>query len=740
MASLALAGPPRPLRTLNAGMHGTGSGTRKTRRMSVVRQPRSHTRRELCDRLPATRFRRAYVSAPVHRASQHSRHRQALLPPTVHRSTTPRLSYGASSSAGPPARAAVVSAPPSLAMSVTVTAMAYTPSPQASTPTASTSPLVIRRGRSATPLFLHRTPTYHPHPRSSASMSQLAQPRPPNASMSQLAPNRVPPSTFNRASAPPTSSRGASESMRIRMAERSSSSTEVKHIPKLRAAMDHSAPPSALSRPSTGHCIRPPPTDDCVQPSRASPTPSTSVSASPSPSPLPSLLSSPALVDKDLPPVPSPTEPPTPSEEALDPVFRFPPLPRPSRIPSLRPLSFDAEATIRELEELAASIMSQDTTREAETLAASFKAYGLPTIEINLWRDNEMPAAIPEESSPITPRPLMFTRKDVPFAASPGDSFQSNASLSVPHIVVTDPSTEDLSEQLHRSLPALVSPGGKTEAGQGDDEEELQWVCDYGAWGMSDKGKWRASVGEEESSDHDLSPKSKNTPLPRASIDNTYIYEPMGAPEFLVGSSTSPVVRAMTGYRSHIRPSKRAATEAFRARRRRAAPLALANPAQAEWELETTLANALFLGTSKPPRRPQTAPNTARPRQPTPPSTWLHLKRSMPSTAGADGPPPGRAEDPGVVLHTSTGEGESNRRSDPIPVIPHTLFPSAMFSTHDLHPLRFQEGDRTSQGVPWPSIPAGSGGSGTGSEPSTPRPSGRPRLKSLKGLFKHWSK
>ena len=186
----------------------------------------------------------------------------------------------------------------------------------------------------------------------------------------------------------------------------------------------------------------------------------------------------------------------------MDPEFRFP-LPRPSRIPSLRPLSFDAEATIRELEELAASIMVQDPAREAEKLAASFNAYGLPVIETDLWHDGQMPAAIAEESSPITPRPPKFTQDEGPLTAKAVNSVESNANLSVPHIVVTDPSKE----QLVPSIPSPVSPAEKAEGEQGDGAEELQWVYDYGAWGTSEKGKWKASAGEaeeESNSDHDL--------------------------------------------------------------------------------------------------------------------------------------------------------------------------------------------------------------------------------------------
>ena len=168
------------------------------------------------------------------------------------------------------------------------------------------------------------------------------------------------------------------------------------------------------------------------------------------------------------------------------------------------------------------------------------------------------------------------------------------------------------------------------------------------------------------------------------------------------------MVRATSGYRSCRRPSKHFAPEALRVRRRRPAPLTLANPAQAEVDLETTLAAALFLGPPKPPRRPQTAPNTARARQPTPPSTWLPLKRSLPSNVFRDAPPPSGAADHSVHPNISR-EGEGNWRSDPIPAIPHSPFPSAMFSSHDLRPRKASGRRRAFRGLHSPRAAAETG-------------------------------
>ncbi|KAI1796762.1 hypothetical protein LXA43DRAFT_573524 [Ganoderma leucocontextum] len=750
MASLAPAKTSRPPRTLKTKMHGNGN--RMTRRSSL-RQPRS--RRDLRDH---TRCRRAHVNAPVHRPSQYSQKTQAHLLLTVHRST-PQLSYGAVSSTGPPYHAALVGAPPSLpnTMSAPVVTMTFSPSAQIGASSATTRPLVIRPRRNATPLFLHRTPIFPPRgsppisqlgqPRSSVSTSPLGFGHPRSASTPQLAPARPSPSTCNRASAPPTGSglRSASDSAmgRTRMP-----SSEAPHLPKRCATMDvdGSSPLAPLfSRPSTPTDKRgPAPLHDGSHLSRISPFPSPPSSVSSSPSPLPPSFLSLVHVEKDLPPVPPPTEPATPSEDdVLDPEDTescFPLLERPSRIPNIRPLSYDAEATIRELEELAASIMLQGPVREVEQLAASLKVFGIPHIETDMWRENEMPAAMAEESSPITPRPSQFQQKHT--HARPVDVVQSQARLAVPHIVVTNPSTENLLEQLNRSGSSLKD---------GDETEELLWMEDYGAWGTSEKGKWKAVPGEaedEEAGGHEQPPKAGIFPPTRPSLEKAYIYEPVGAPEFLIGSSTSPVARAASGYRSR-RPSRRSVPDTGRVQRRsrRPGPLVLANPAQADWDLEAQLAASLFLRTPKP-RRPQTSPSTPQNRHQIAPSAWPSLKKSQ----SANGPvtaPTSRPTDP----TTNPVPTDGHRRPGSIPTMPLTPAPappsgSPSASRGANARRRAQgDGDKTLQAVSWPSFPfpfpVGSESEsrgGTSSEPSTPRPSPRPRLKSLKSLFKHWSK
>lgn len=160
-------------------------------------------------------------------------------------------------------------------------------------------------------------------------------------------------------------------------------------------------------------------------------------------------------------------------------------------------MSYDAEATIRELEELAASIMLQDPVREVEQLAASLRGFGIPHIETDLWRENGMPAAIAEESSPITPRPNQFQQIR---------PVQSQGRLAVPHIMVTNPSTESLLDQLNHDGFSLKSRNEE------NDDAEMLWVNDYGAWGTSEKGKWKAVAGEAEDEEEEASGREQVSP------------------------------------------------------------------------------------------------------------------------------------------------------------------------------------------------------------------------------------
>ena len=183
----------------------------------------------------------------------------------------------------------------------------------------------------------------------------------------------------------------------------------------------------------------------------------------------------------------------------------------------------------------------------------------------------------------------------------------------------------------------------------------------------------------------------------------------------------------------------------------------LANSHQVEEDPDMALATALLFGspfkrsTTKSTRRPQTAPHThtqtthssssppaQRSRMPTPPTSWL-TKRGRTGELG-DAPPPlpmnPRANKSTASLAGSLGDGLVSRHSEPLPAMPLPV-PCA---------VREQAEHERGRQMSWASsasasTSAASTATGTSSEPNSPRPGhARPRLKSLKGLFKHWSK
>ncbi|KAI0369213.1 hypothetical protein BV20DRAFT_1053488 [Pilatotrama ljubarskyi] len=403
---------------------------------------------------------------------------------------------------------------------------------------------------------------------------------------------------------------------------------------------------------------------------------------------------------------------PPPPEKAL------PPIPFPSRAPSppvgssdnsrslllpahpyARPVSQDEEETLRQLEQLAAELKQM---RLGTLAAANQRRPGAPSQR----RQREAPSKSPR---------MRVGSKDT---------------LSVPRIVVTNPSTEDLGRELVCETPRVKTPD--SDDGSGDVSEEELWVEAYGGWGTSEKGKWKASAPDEEASVHET---VSSSPLPLNSrpaspaanpAERFYIYEPIGAPEFLVGSSTSPIARATAGF--HSPPTKpktslESQTVSVRRRRRRPAALVLANPEQAEWFAEVLLSSAPPLPRPMPTppftHRPTTAPESLVARGgPSASSSRLSPRRAM-SSDSADVSPTTASALGQDALPTHV------RRSEPLVAMPRMSSVSA---------LR-EEGKPDRQSESWaPSVPAAS------SVPNSPRQGGRPRLKSIKGLFKHFSK
>ncbi len=210
-----------------------------------------------------------------------------------------------------------------------------------------------------------------------------------------------------------------------------------------------------------------------------------------------------------------------------------------------------------------------------------------------------------------------------------------------------------------------------------------------------------------------------------------------GAPEFLAGSSESPIARATAGFHSRrpvSLPKHQSQSQSqnpnpsIRHRRRRPAALVLATPEQAEWFGDIVLGSAPLLS-----RAQQTLVHRALP------VLEPGSARSLPVLSPPSSPhfPPRRAVSSDAAdasSSTSSHDGAVSlmaRRSEQLAQMPR------MSSTSTL-------GDRDGSGelerpsASWAS--SASLGPGTSSEPNSPRHGSRPRLKSFKGLFKHFSK
>ncbi|KAI0717980.1 hypothetical protein C8T65DRAFT_99300 [Cerioporus squamosus] len=590
-------------------------------------------------------------------------------------------------------------------MTTTTTTMTYAPSAQASVPDGATaSTIVLRRGQSATPLFLHRTvrtPVYQV--RSAASMSHLSTSQP---------------------STPPALSRPAAEDIRCESTAGSILVSSVQpYLPHIRSST------------ATSYAV-------------PLPRGATSPWAILSHHPHLASVSRPPPPNKALPPIPFPSGPPTPPEDTSTTLELFAPV-TPSRVPTARPVSQDTEDTIRELEQLAASLKQMSVSTASASISGARRDRDPSPVKISV-------------SVPGTPMQRAY--RQVPTGGAFGvvatmTSRRSDSATSPvgPRIVVTDASMESSPSvgQLN-SVPGskdrLLARKADVESvswkEEDSDAEEEHWVDEYGAWGASEKGKWKA-IDEEADG---VVPKQWQDAASRTEAfcarpsvpESSYIYEPVGAPEFLVGSSTSRNARAGTGYHSRPSHAREEVPSNRRPRRPRPAPLILATHEQAE----LALATALLLG---PPRkrsssrRPQTAPHTTphtprtphlpRARQPTPPSSMLPQQQQQHandaagvSTSAHAGPSLTPTTSANATEHGHVDADDFNRHSEPLPAMPRVP-PSA------IHVLRGRfEHEHTRP------MTAPSGPSGSHSEPNSPRPAARPRLKSLKGLFKHWSK
>ncbi|KAI0820309.1 hypothetical protein BC628DRAFT_917700 [Trametes gibbosa] len=384
-----------------------------------------------------------------------------------------------------------------------------------------------------------------------------------------------------------------------------------------------------------------------------------------------------------------------------------------------------------------ASQGKEETIRQLEQLAAELKHMKMgPLSDATRRRVQNSPSRLFREAAPhMSPRSVGV----------------SKASLSVPRIVVTNASTDIFMREQESETSSVSS--SDSHAGSGNAMEEELWVEEYGAWGTSEKGKWKASASEDdvdfnESGPSQGAPLGGGRPVPAVEPEEMfYIYEPIvsrtrfeastpisrpwsrryqGAPEFLVGSSTSPIARATPGFHSRATRSKppTQAPSVCR-RRRRPTALVLATPEQAEWFQDVAPSSAPHLSrpfhTSSHRTLSIPLPSSAcsLPDAAAPPSPYLPPRRTLSSDAAVD-----------VPSSMSSHKGSSTmstlvRRSEPLGPMP------CMSSASALH----DEGGKERQTVSWASsAPV------TTSAPNSPRQASRPRLKSFKGLFKHFSK
>ncbi|KAJ8489319.1 hypothetical protein ONZ51_g2982 [Trametes cubensis] len=391
--------------------------------------------------------------------------------------------------------------------------------------------------------------------------------------------------------------------------------------------------------------------------------------------------------EKALPPIPFPSHPSSPPAQlSHDPVSMLS-ASAPS-IPASRPVSQDAEETLRQLEQLAAELKQMDmgvlaTPKRRRTRVPS-------------QRRRREHAGKSAGAAAIS--------------AGAAKSAPSKGSLSVPRIVVTNPSTENLAEdeepECETDTPRARTPD--SDGGSGDVTEEELWVHEYGGWGTSEKGKWKAKASEDDETFPESASGSAHKSRSAHDDDDDelfYIYEPILPVRETRSSARQPVDTATPPPPRSARPRNPGAGGMVR-RRLSSAPL-LPRPSQVQ--------------VLKDSDRPSTAPGWGSVLGlPPPPSALRHQqpsRRAM-SSGAADVLQPGKPQ--------TTSPGSAVPRA------------SSAYVT-----MRSENGQAQGprQAASWAiAHAAGAPSPGTTSEPNSPRPGVRPRLKSIKGLFKHFSK
>ncbi|KAI0330915.1 hypothetical protein GY45DRAFT_681353 [Cubamyces sp. BRFM 1775] len=552
--------------------------------------------RTQCD-LNDRRLRR--VSAVACAPSKHSLPTPGIPPkpprPSTRVTSAPSFTSVSSQVDGP---SLVSSDTPSLVMTTTMTVS----SPAQLRVSDSTPPFLLQKTHGPPPYFLHRAPVSVLR---SPSSPHLKQKRSFKAAM------RTPPTLSDVEPSPPTQPRSSAG---INDPNPATTSTVPARVLSAQARRTTSPPRRPLPKPS------PPP-------------------------------------EKALPPIPFPSRPSSPPAQLSHGLASMLSAPAPS-VPAGRPVSQDAEETLRQLEQLAAELKQMDTGGVLAVMPKRRRSRGHSQRRRREHANRSAGAA--------------------------AKSASSKESLSVPRIVVTNPSTENLAAAEERDCES-DTPRARTpdsDGGSGDVTEEELWVHEYGGWGTSEKGKWKAKASEDD----ETFPESKsclNANVVRQASGSVsgsahksrsacckkdddngddddelfYIYEPIGAPEFLVGCSTSLIARATPGFHSSqcMKHATAHSSPSTRRRRRRPAALVLATPEQAEWFADVVLGSAPLMPLPRPLQtpllkdsdRPSTAPGAAWASVlglPAPP-----LSSSMPSSSSRFQQPSRRAMSSGAA-------------------------------------------------------------------------------------------
>ena len=197
--------------------------------------------------------------------------------------------------------------------------------------------------------------------------------------------------------------------------------------------------------------------------------------------------------NKALPPIPFPSGPPTPPEDTSAAPEFFAAV-TPSRGPAARPVSQDTEDTIRELEQLAASLKQMSASTTSVGVLGACRDRDLSPVKISVTVPN----------TPMRRAQRQGHAGDDVSCASLRSA--TGSSMVEPRIVVTNASMDVLPSlgllnsvpvSEHQVIARKAAIGGVSWKGEDPDAEEMLWVDEYGAWGASEKGKWKA-IGEEE--------------------------------------------------------------------------------------------------------------------------------------------------------------------------------------------------------------------------------------------------